>query len=206
MSPCSPADAFTSYLFFEAFPIAFQELRGLSPGVASLPFISLLVGVIFGATIICLITKYRFAPKMHREGRVAPEERLVPMFVGGALLPVGLFWFAWTSNSHISIWPQIISIVFAGAGIMMIFLQGLAYLIDVYLMNANSAIAANSFVRSWVAGGFIMFATGMFHDLGVPWAASLLGFLCLALYPAPIVFFIMGSKIRGWSRFSPTLN
>ena len=192
------------YLFFEAFPVAFQQVRGMSPGVGSLPFISLLIGIGAGAVIIVLITKYRFKPVLERTGHVVPEERLVPMFVGGALLPAGLFWFAWTSDPQISVWPQIISIAFAGAGVMIIFLQGLNYLIDVYLMNANSAIAANTFFRSWVGAGFIMFATGMFHNLGVDWAASLLGFLCIALYPAPIVFYIYGHKIRSWSKFSPT--
>lgn len=49
----------------------------------------------------------------------------------------------------------------------MIFLQGLTYLIDVYLANANSAISANVFVRSWFAAGLTMFATPMYHKLGV---------------------------------------
>jgi len=47
-----------------------------------------------------------------------------------------------------------------------------------------------------------MFATGMFHNLGVPWAMSLLGFLCVALFPVPILFYIYGAKIRGLSKFS----
>lgn len=193
------------YLFFEAFPIAFEETRGYKPGVGSLPFISLLCGVCVGALVIVLITKYRFAPRLKRAGRLIPEERLVPMFIGGAMLPAGLFWFAWTADPHISVWPQIVSIAVAGAGVMMIFLQGLNYLIDVYLMNANSAIAANTFVRSWIGAGFVMFATGMYHDLGVPWATSLLAFLSIALYPAPIVFYLYGEKIRSWSKFSPTM-
>lgn len=192
------------YLFFEAFPIAFTEVRGWDPAIATLPFISLLIGVFIGAIIISLITHYRYKPVYERTGAVVPEERLVPMFIGGILLPVGLFWFAWTSSPNISWVPQVISIIPIGAGVMIIFLQGLAYIIDVYLMNANSALSANAFARSFVGGGFIMFATGMYHNLGVPWATSLLAFLCVALYPAPILFYVYGEKIRKLSRYSPT--
>lgn len=39
--------------------------------------------------------------------------------------------------------------------------QGMNYIIDVYALNANSAIAANTFFRSCLAGGFAMFATAM---------------------------------------------
>jgi len=33
------------YLFFEAYPIAFQESRGWNTGVGALPFISITIGV-----------------------------------------------------------------------------------------------------------------------------------------------------------------
>lgn len=191
------------YLFFESYPVAFQEVRGYSPGIASLPFLSIFVGVLFGVLIICLVTKYRLKPRMEAAGKLLPEERLVPMIIGSFLLPAGLFWFAWTSSPHISPWPQIIAGVPIGAGVMVIFLQGLNYIVDCYTLNANSGISANTFVRSWLGGGFPLFATGMYHQLGVPWATSLLAFLCVALIPVPIVFYIYGAKIRSWSKFVP---
>ena len=40
-------------------------------------------------------------------------------------------------------------------------MQTLAYLIDVYTVNANSALSANTIVRSLVAGGFPLFAAPM---------------------------------------------
>jgi hypothetical protein len=84
-----------------------------------------------------------------------------------------------------------------------IFLQGLNYIIDVYLMNANSAIAANGLIRSSFGAGFPLFATAMYHKLGVNWATSLLGFLGVAMFPVPILFYIFGPTIRKWSRYSP---
>ncbi|WPH03095.1 putative mfs multidrug protein [Acrodontium crateriforme] len=191
------------YLCFEAFPISFQEQRGWNGGVGALPFISLMVGVILGLIVTGYLTKTRFARKLKQEGRVVPEERLIPMIIGGAALPIGLFWFGWTSSPGISPWPQIIAAAPIGFGVILIFLQGLNYIIDCYLWQANSAIAANTFVRSWVGAGFPMFASAMFHKLGVPWATSLLAFLCVALFPVPVLFYIYGAKIRKMSKFSP---
>jgi hypothetical protein len=115
------------YLFFEAYPIAFSVNRGWSPLKGSLPFLSIIVGVVLGSSIIIYMTKTRFARKMKKHGRVIPEERLPPMMIGAVLFPIGLFWFAWTSSAHISPWPQIIAGVPLGAGILIIFMQGLNY-------------------------------------------------------------------------------
>ena len=192
------------YLFFEAYPISFQEQRGFNLGVGALPFIGIIIGVAFGSLFIIVLTKTRFKRKFLKDGRVEPEERLLPMIVGSVLMPIGLFWFAWTSSPHISWVPQALAGIPIGAGILMIFIQGLNYIIDVYLMHANSAIAANTFVRSFAGAGFPLFADPMFHNLGVPWATSLLGFLCVAMVPVPVLFLIYGKKIRQLSKFSPT--
>ena len=194
------------YLFFEAYPVSFQEVRGwTNEGVAGLPFIGILVGVVFGVLLIVWQTKTRFARKLKKHGQVVPEERLVPMIIASVLLPGGLFWFGWTSNPHVHWAPQVIAGVPIGMGILVIFMQGLNYIIDVYLMFANSAIAANTLIRSTLGGAFPLFAVQMYHKLGVDWASSLLGFITAAMIPIPIVFFIYGKRIRAMSKYSPKL-
>ncbi|OKL58194.1 hypothetical protein UA08_06654 [Talaromyces atroroseus] len=194
------------YLLFEAFPYSYQEIRGWkSAGVAALPFLGILIGVILGCAYITYLTKTRFAQRLKKEGRVVPEERLVPMFAGSIALPIGLFWFGWTSNKDIIWVPQALSAIPIGFGILIIFMQGLNYIIDVYLMFANSGIAANTLVRSLVGGGFPLFADQMYERLGVPWASSLLAFLTLAMVPIPVLFYMYGARIRSLSRFNPRL-
>ncbi|KAL4807558.1 major facilitator superfamily domain-containing protein [Aspergillus unguis] len=192
------------YLFFEAYPVSFQEVRGwTNEGIAGLPFLGIMIGVLCGVALIVWQTKTRFAHKLQKHGRVIPEERLVPMMVASVLLPAGLFWFGWTSSPSIHWMAQIAAGVPIGAGILVIFMQGLNYIIDVYMMYANSAIAANTLIRSSLGGAFPLFATQMYHKLGVDWASSLLGFITVAMIPIPIVFFIYGKKIRALSKFSP---
>lgn len=148
------------YLFFEAFPITFHEERGWKPTIASLPFISLAIGLFIGGGIAVWTTAVHFKVKVNN-GTYTPEDRLPAMIFGGLLLPIGLFWFAWTSDPSIIWVPQVISAAFIGAGIMLIFLQGLNYVVDVYLMLSNSAIAANTICRSIFAAAFPLFATAM---------------------------------------------
>ena len=193
------------YLFFIAYPISFQEERGWHLGVSALPFLGITIGVVIGAIVVSWITKTRFASKLKKHGRVIPEERLPPMILGGVMLPIGLFWFAWTSNKNIIWVPQVLAGIPIGMGIFVIFMQGLNYLIDVYLMFANSAIAANSILRSLAGAAFPLFATQMYHRLGVNWATSLLGFLAAAMTPVPVLFYIYGKKIRAMSRFAPDI-
>lgn len=155
------------YLFFTAYPISFQEERGWNQGVGALPFLGILIGILLGSLTIVYMTKTRFARKFKKHGKVIPEERLVPMMYGAIIFPIGLFWFAWTSNPHITWVPQAISGIFIGWGILMIFLQGLNYLIDVYKWHANSAIAANTLLRALAGAGFPLFARAMYSKLGV---------------------------------------
>lgn len=149
------------YLFFVAYPIAFSEVRGWNLGVGALPFAAITIGVILGGLLIVYTTKTRFARKFRENGHVVPEERLIPMMVGGVVFPAGLFWFAWTSSPHITWVPQVLSGILIGMGVLLIFLQGLNYIIDCYKWNAASAIAANTFCRSLVGAGFPLIATAM---------------------------------------------
>lgn len=87
---------------------------------------------------------------------------------------------------------------------MVAFWQGVSYLIDCYGFYSNSAIAVNTFIRSIFGAAFPLFAHDMYRGLGVPWATSLLGFVCVAFAPVPILFYYYGARIRQKSRWAPT--
>jgi MFS family permease len=192
------------YLTFFAYPIAFQKLRGWEhPGTAALPFIGIFVGILCG----CLLSAYWngvwYARKMREQGHVVPEERLPLMLVAAVSLPVGLFWFGWTSKPTISWVPQAVAGVPIGLGIIIIFLQGINYLVDVYTRYTNSAMAGNTFVRGVFGAVFPLFASHLYNRLGVAWATSFLGFVTAAMIPVPLLFYKYGPRIRAKSRFNP---
>jgi len=192
------------YLTFYAIPFSFEEERGWRHQVASLPFLSMLVGILTSCAAVAIYSSKYYQPRLIARGKVLPEDRLPLIMVGSIILPIGLFWFAWTSTSTIIWVPQIISGFFIGAGIMLIFTNGIVFIVDIYLQSSASALAANTFIRSAAAAGLPLAAPGMYQHLGVAWATSLLGFLCVALIPAPFLFYKYGAALRRRSKFAPS--
>ncbi|TXT10544.1 hypothetical protein VHUM_02049 [Vanrija humicola] len=198
------------YILMAALPIIYGEYRGMSVVVSSLPFISAFVGTVAGGALV-MVDKYRYTAVLERKGKLEegiPEQRFIPMGLGAVLLPVGLFWFAFTGPAQTSSpWPSIIALAVAQCGIILIYECGIIYMIDIYRSFTNSAIAANTLVRSFLGGGFPLFTGAMVRNLGYKgtWAMALLAFISLAMAPTPFVFYHIGAKLRAKSSFSYTL-
>jgi len=194
------------YMLMAALPVIYGEMRGMGPVVSTLPFLSVFIGILFGGLLI-ILDKERYGRKLRELGTEdgIPEQRFVPMGLGAVLLPVGLFWFAFTGPAQTSSpWPSIIALAFSMAGMVLVFETAIIFIIDMYKSFANSAIAANTLMRSIVGGAFPLFTAGMVHNLGYQstWAMALLAFISLALAPIPFVFFRVGERLRGMSKFS----
>ncbi|EHK98556.1 putative Uncharacterized transporter C36.03c [Glarea lozoyensis 74030] len=171
ISEISPSGTCSALL--QSYPVAFQEQRHWNLGVGALPFLGITVGVMAGVAVVVYTSQTRFKRKMLANGgKPIPEERLLPMILGAILLPIGLFWFAWTSSPSVHWAAQVLAGIPIGLAVELVLLQGMSYIIDVYLMYANSALAGNTFVRSLFGAGFPMFAAAMFHSLGVDWATK----------------------------------
>jgi hypothetical protein len=113
------------YLFFGAFPLVFSTNHGFNLWQTGLTFLGLAIGMVAGVltnplwrrNYLRLITN---ANKNLKEGDVQPkpdpELRLPPAILGGVLVPIGLFWFGWTTYSSVHWIVPIIGSVFFSAG------------------------------------------------------------------------------------------
>ncbi|TVY37410.1 Efflux pump [Lachnellula occidentalis] len=186
----------TLYMLFGAFPIVYQQERGWSPGIGGLAFLGVMVGMII-AVIYSIWDNQRYnrvAEKDH--GHAPPEARLPPSMLGSILLPIGLFWFAWTNSPSIHWAVSIIGAAPFGFGMVLVFLSIMNYLIDAYVIYAASVLAANSVLRSIFGAVFPLFTTYMYKGLGIHWASSIPAFLALACVPFPFLFYRYGEAIR----------
>ncbi|KAG5981956.1 hypothetical protein E4U55_002463 [Claviceps digitariae] len=196
------------YMLFTIYPIVFQERRGWNAGVGELPLAGTVVGALIGGAVMVYDTKRRSRKIESGEIRpqdLKPEDSLPLAMYGGIGFAVSIFWFAWTAEYNSVPWivPTIAGGFLSGF-MLLIFVTYLNYLVDVYLMYAASAMAANTIARSACGAAAPLFTRQMFHSLGVGGGGSLIGGLATGLAIVPFVFYRYGEAIRARSRFAPT--
>lgn len=125
-----------------------------------------------------------------------PEFRLPLANIGAVLIPVSLFWFAWSVETKVHWFASIVPTFFYGIGQVMILNTTQNYYIDAFEAYAASAIAAGTVFRSLVGGLVPLVAPGLFERLGYGWGISVFGFVAVGLAPAPALFYVYGEGIR----------
>ncbi|CUM64563.1 uncharacterized protein PRCAT00002170001 [Priceomyces carsonii] len=172
---------------------------------STLPFIAVSLGIVATLLIVTPISYHFFMKEGKKHGsidKISPEIRLVPLMVCAWFIPISLFWVAWTTYESISPWPAIVSTFFFGLGMMQVFLTTYSYVIDSYGVNSASALSTLTLVRYNISAGMVHVADPMYRNLGVHWAASLLGFISLIICVMPFIFYFYGPKIRSYSKFT----
>jgi DHA1 family multidrug resistance protein-like MFS transporter len=79
------------YALLSAYPIVFEDIHGMSPGVAGLTFLALLVGVCVGLSVV-LSLQIQYRKRLTGNNPPAPEWRLRPTVLGAPAFTIGLFW------------------------------------------------------------------------------------------------------------------
>jgi MFS family permease len=191
------------YMFFQAYPLVYEDIYGMSGGEEGLTFLA--IGV--GACISCVVylTWDALLRRAHAQKKpwVEKEEmrRLPLACLAGPFFIASCFWLGWSARKDVHWIVPVLSGVSFGIGYLLIFMALLNYLVDAYKIFAASAMAAASTVRS-LAGAVLPFAaTPMYTKLGVNWACSLLGFLSVLMALIPFVFIWKGEQIRARSKF-----
>ncbi|OAX40792.1 MFS general substrate transporter [Rhizopogon vinicolor AM-OR11-026] len=190
------------YLAFQAFPIIFEGVHGFNMQMTGLTFIGIGLGML---SAICTQPFWNrlFAREAAKyNGDPPPETRLIMGQVGAILVPMGLFWLAFTTYPQVHwIAPVIASIPF-GSGIYFVFTSTFTYLVTAYRPIAASAMASNSALRSAFAAAFPLFAGAMYDRLGTVGATALLAGLATIMAPLPFIFYRIGARLRKNSRFA----
>ncbi|ERS97529.1 hypothetical protein HMPREF1624_05698 [Sporothrix schenckii ATCC 58251] len=196
------------FSFFASGSYVFLVDYGFDERQVGLVFLGVFVGYVLAAVLHIVVEKtlYARAERLAPAGqRPAPEHRLYSAMAGSIFLPIGLFWYAWSSRPGGGNWAVVAaSGIPFGIGAFVLFLSSIMYLVESYGPSASaSALAANGSIRYMLGAVFPLFTIQMYETLGVHWAGSVFAFLSLALLPIPWLLFKYGHKLRQNSRFVP---
>lgn len=193
----------TMYMLFAAYPIIFRNQRGWSAGQSGLAFIAMAVGMISAmAYTVYDNERYRKRAAAAPGGRAPPEARLPMCMLGGCLVPIGLFWFAWTNSPKIHWIVCLLGTTVFGAGNVLLYLSCINYLVDAYVIYTASCMAGSSVLRSVLGAAFPLFTGTMYANLGIHWASSVPAFMALLCVPFPFLFAKYGATIRQHCRYA----
>jgi MFS family permease len=200
--------------FFEAYPVIFRGIYHMDGGVSGLTFLGIGVGLLISTVIYIYIDRTIYFPKnadgtrgrRDEKGNLipsSPEAMLLPAKIGAPLLPIALFWQAWTARNSVHWMAPIAAGAPFGMSLMLIFYSVLLYFTYSYPpIILASALAANNLARYILASVFPLFTVQMYQNLGVDWASSLFGFIAIAMMPIPWIFTKYGPYLRKASKFN----
>lgn len=156
----------------ESFRVVYVEIYGFSSVQEGLTFLAPLIG--FELASIAYFFFLYFYQERHfsADGKLRPEERLIPAFVTAFATPIGLFWFGWTSRESIHWIVPVLSGGIIGVASMGAFIAILNYLADGYPSVASTVLAGESSSNASVV------------MLSRRWAAAKWPYTTLSLTPA----------------------
>ncbi|KAK8042534.1 major facilitator superfamily transporter [Apiospora phragmitis] len=187
----------TVYLMYNTVAPVFEGQYGWGAGVAGLPFLSLGCGYGIGLVTFSLWSDRAVVRQTKRNGgSFEPEMRLPIMLWYALATPLTFFWYGWSAQYRTHWIVPILGLAPLGVGMFGIYMAAQAYIIDAYPVYAASGLAAFSVVRSLVAAFLPLAGTDLFDHLGLGWGNSVLGFICVAMIPIPVLIGRFGTKIR----------
>ena len=187
------------YLTFSSIPLVFTTNHGFNIQENGAVFAAMCVGALL-STILSIYQEK--VARHYGKHSPTPEGRLYFSCIESALMPIGLFWFGWTSFPSIHWIVPTLAIGCATMGIFSIYLAVFNYLADTYHRYASSALAAQSFCRNMLGGIFPLVADAMFNKMTYQGASSFLGGVGALLTIVPWVLVCFGPRIRARSKFA----
>ncbi|KAF5012925.1 hypothetical protein FDECE_1036 [Fusarium decemcellulare] len=146
------------YLFFGTLPQIFRTNHDMNLWQSGLTFLGIIIGMLVAVTTnpiwirIRLWLLSRHSERERQSEHSVPEYQLPPAVAGAILIPIGLFWFAWTLQRTVHWIVPIAGTMLFGCGTDKISAQ-----VEAYSQYAASALAANSFARAFLSSMRIPF-------------------------------------------------
>lgn len=187
-----------SLLFF---PYVWGSIRGFTQVQVGYTYISVLIGFVLSSVLVGCFLQHRDYMRACDAGRNGPELRISSHVWTELLVPIGLFWFAWTAPFVAVHWivPCIGVCIFA-FGTMSVYNGWMSYLGDTYATNVAAALSINTFCRSALAGAFPLFTRQMLVAMTFQGAMSMFAGVTVPLTAIGLIFARYGGRLREHSK------
>lgn len=185
-----------------AYGVVFMQQHSLSSGMLGVTFQCQTAAIVLAAVLVLATDNRLYVKQAEAQGGkpLAPERRLYVMFVGALLFSGGMFWFAWTSYSSVSIWATLVGSGTSMAGIFLVILSSLTYLTETYTVRSANALAITITFQSFFGLGCAMFVEQLYDAVNPRWGGTVLAFISVVFVPVPIVLWWWGPAIRTASK------
>ncbi|KAI1747785.1 synaptic vesicle transporter [Xylaria castorea] len=185
------------YLLLTTVTTVFVQNYHWSIGISGLSYIGIGLGFLLGVLIIGSTSDRIMAKHTRLNDNVAvPEIRLKVCVYFSFLIPISFFWYGWSADKQVFWLAPILGLACFGLGLIGVFLPLQTYMIDAFPDYAASSTAALASSRN-VVGTFLPLAGPyLYRSLGLGWGNTILGFIALALIPAPYLIARYGSQLR----------
>ncbi|GAA5851013.1 hypothetical protein JCM9279_005258 [Rhodotorula babjevae] len=190
------------YLWFEAFPLTFNEIHHFSLGVGGLPYLTFIVSAAITFTAYWAYQKYHMNPRMERDPDLKPEARLEIALIAAPFIPASLLIFGWSARESVHWMVPVVGAGLYLPGIFLAFQGCMVFITMSYPQYAASNLAANDFFRSTIASAFPLFGARYFHVLGLGPGSTLLAGASILLMPFLWLIIKYGHVLRARSKFA----
>ncbi|KIW97585.1 uncharacterized protein Z519_01169 [Cladophialophora bantiana CBS 173.52] len=185
------------YLLFTTVTDVFQRTYLWSPDLTGLAYIGLGLGLLCGQALFGLSSDRIIIRLTHaNDGVYQPEMRLTMCLLYAFFVPISFFWYGWSIQAKVHWIVPIIGLLPFGFGMIGIFTSIQTYIIDSYSRYAASGIASVTVTRSFFGAFLPLAGPSLYQQLGYGWGNSMLGFITLALIPAPVLLRQYGGVLR----------
>ncbi|KAJ5917523.1 MFS general substrate transporter [Penicillium verhagenii] len=191
------------FILYAGYPVVLERVYGFTSYQVGLAFLPLLVGSLLAAPVLSWVDRHKRAL-----ASPAPEDNLPGAMLAAILLPISLFWLAWTTRPTIHwAWPLLAGIPY-GLGFALSQLVYPLYKNEVYCQVGlgASSLAVDVFMRYAISCVFPLFTIPLIDEIGFDWVMTGCGLVMVALAPVPWLLRKYGPLLRSRSFYLNRIN
>ena len=137
---------------------------------------------------------------MESRQAMKPKQRLMPMILGGVVVPISLLWYGWAAETKAHWIVPIIGLALCGFSVAVTLLPAFSYIFHAFGIYSASAIAAIITLR-YITGVLLpLSGPTLYERFGQGIGNTVLASLAAVFIPIPTVLLIWGERIRARSK------